>query len=99
MDADTLLSPPVDRHERREADDWLRHVLDDGRVLVKTVQQQAREAALPWRTIERAKSRLHVEAERVGFGESGRWYWQLPQPDVARAATPKDRHSRGSDGL
>jgi hypothetical protein len=89
VDADTLLSPPVDRHERREADDWLRNALADGRVPVKTLKQQAQDAGLVWRTIERAKTRLHVEAELIGFGSSGRWYWQLPQPDVARADSPE----------
>jgi putative DNA primase/helicase len=80
VDVDVLLSgPALDKAERREADAWLRDRLADGPAQSKEIQNAAREAGLAWRTIERAKRRLGIEAELVGYGTAGRWYWRLAE--------------------
>lgn len=79
VDVEALLSgPPADRDERREVDTWLREVLAAGPTQSKELQAMAREAGMAWRTVERAKHRLGIETDRVGYGPAGRWYWRLP---------------------
>jgi hypothetical protein len=53
-------------------------------------QTVAREAGLAWRTVERAKHSLGVEATRVGGAAGdGQWWWRLPpaKTDSASAKT------------
>jgi hypothetical protein len=96
VDIDALLAGSArDQQERRQADEWLRDLLADGPMQSREIQAAAREAGLAWRTLERAKHRLRVEAERVGFGATGQWYWRLPQPateteTATQAATEAD---------
>ena len=86
LDIDALLSATgTDHQEHRDADDFLRELLAHGEQSVKQVQQAARDAGIGWRTIERAKHRLRVQSELVGYGAEGRWYWRLPDP----ATTPE----------
>jgi AAA domain len=80
VDVDALLRGPVlDRQERRAADDWLLERLADGPVPVGEIRAAARGAGLAWRTLERAKTRLGVQAELLGYGSAGRWQWHLPE--------------------
>jgi putative DNA primase/helicase len=91
VDIDALLSGPAPGgHERRDIEDWLSDLLDDGPMRSQMVQAAAREAGLAWRTVERAKNRLDVEAIRVGgVAASGEWWWRLPpaKTDTASANT------------
>jgi hypothetical protein len=81
VDIDALLAgPALDQQERREADAWLCDLLAAGPMQSREIHAAAREAGLAWRTVERAKHRLGVEAERVGYGATGQWYWRLPKP-------------------
>lgn len=92
VDVDALLSgPALDRAERREADAWLRDLLADGPMQSREIHSAALEAGLAWRTIERAKRRLGIEAELVGYGTDGRWYWRLPHTATADAETATRR--------
>jgi hypothetical protein len=90
VDVEALLSAPVDRQERREADAWLRTMLTDGPVLSKEVEAAAQQAGIARRTLFRSKARLRVEAERVGYGPAGKWYWRLATPtdESPKSATP-----------
>lgn len=65
-----------ERTERDEARDFLRDLLAGGRVSVKKIQAEARGAGYAWRTIERAKRELGIEARKVGVKEG--WCWALP---------------------
>jgi len=56
-------------------------------VLSKEVQKAAEAAGLSWRTVRRAKQRLGVEADLVGYGKAGRWYWQLSKMATPEGAT------------
>ena len=65
VDIDALLAgPALDRQERREAEAWLRDLLAEGPMRSREIYAAARDAALAWRTLERAKHRLGVEADR-----------------------------------
>ena len=98
VDVNTLLSgPALDRAERREADAWLRDVLSGGRMQSREIQSAAREAGLAWRTVERAKRRLGIEAELVGYGRTGRWYWRLPEPAAVDTETATYREMAVSE--
>ena len=79
-DVDALLSGPAfSRHERRDVEAWLSDLLADGPMRSRMVQAAAREAGLVWRTVERAKHRLRVEAARIGgVAADGQWWWRLP---------------------
>jgi hypothetical protein len=56
---------------------------------VRDIQAAARGAGLVWRTIERAKARLGVQAFLLGYGAAGRWQWRLPEADRAHHQTPE----------
>ena len=61
----------------------------------RNIQRAAREAGLAWRTLERAKHRLGVEATRIGYGTTGQWYWRLPKP--ATDTEPATKTAREED--
>lgn len=43
------------------------------------MRRKAQAAGLSWRTVERAKSKLGIVADRQGgFGAGGDWHWRLP---------------------
>ena len=72
-----------DKPARREAEDFLRDLLQGGPRPAKEIEGEAKEAGISWRTVNRAKKALGVTAERRatsgdGLGGSGRWYWSLP---------------------
>jgi hypothetical protein len=98
-DVDALLAgPALGRQERRDAEAWLSVLLAEGPMRVPMVQTTARKAGLAWRTVERAKCRLDVEATRMGgVAGGGQWWWRLPPAKAATAsmntantATPPD---------
>ena|SRR6266851_3357949 len=67
----------------REAEDALRSWLANGPVEVRALRKLAEEAGIGWRTLERAKQRLQIKAEkRPGPGnKNGPWTWRLPGED------------------
>lgn len=85
MTADEALTAARSGREQRaapqsdEAYAWLAQVLAKGPVPTVEIQQRARADGVSWRTVERAKDRLGVRSRRHGFGDAGRWAWELPQ--------------------
>jgi len=80
--ADHLLEPAAtdeERGQRSEAEDFLISSLTDGSMEVRDLQRQAKDAAIAWRTIERAKSKLGIESRREGFGRNGKFLWFFPE--------------------
>lgn len=76
-DAEDVLGSP-NREERTERDDaqsFLEQVLSDGPVRTKEIRNRAEDAELSWRTVERAKKDLSVQAIQ---GPDG-WYWQAKE--------------------
>lgn len=84
-----------ERSERDDASDFLIGQLSEGPVPVKMLQQEARGAGLAWRTIERAKRALGIEARKIGMGSG--WFWAMP-PEV-RHEEDEDRRTPNGGGL
>lgn len=79
--AKTLLAAQNDGEEKTavdEAKDFLTDLLSDGPVEAKVAKAEAKDAGISERTLARAKTLLGVRAVKLGFGDSGRWMWDLP---------------------
>jgi hypothetical protein len=63
------------QHAVREAKDFLRATLNQGRVAALEVLQQARRLGISARTLRRAKALLQVASERR---DDGTWRWFMP---------------------
>jgi hypothetical protein len=66
------------------ADAWLTSLLSAGPVKVREIATAAQAAGMSMRTVERAKQRLGIKADRSGRG----WCWSLPQDRHDEQATP-----------
>ncbi|MGH8515373.1 MAG: hypothetical protein ACREV8_15820, partial [Gammaproteobacteria bacterium] len=78
---------------------FLRGLLEHGPVASKQIRADAEAAGYAWRTIQRGRKALTIEAYREGFGKEGVWYWRLAaraddgvltSPKTAKE--PKDGH-------
>jgi hypothetical protein len=89
LNAAALLSAPTDPEERsagQEAQDFLRDILSGGPRAAADVRKQANEAGVAWRTVERAKATLGVQAKRKGEAGKqggGAREWALPAVNSA----------------
>jgi putative DNA primase/helicase len=72
---------------RQEATDFLRDLLADGPVGAREVRDQAEDAGIAARTLDRAKKALNVVSARSGTT----WSWSLPTPP----RTPRSPTSPG----
>ncbi|MGR0114151.1 AAA family ATPase [Ralstonia pseudosolanacearum] len=84
-----------ERTERDEAADFLRSLLEAGPMSTKAIKADATGAGYAWRTIERAKRDLGVEARKDGM--KGGWVWVLPAE--VRQEGDESRPSLNSGGL
>ena len=77
--AQDLLTDPArdDQSPRDDAVEFLRDMLDDGPVPVKTLQEEAKQAGHTWATVRRASDGLLIVKKKGGM--VGGWYWQLPK--------------------
>jgi putative DNA primase/helicase len=66
-----------------EAREFLLGELALGARPVDELRKSAKQQRLAWRTIERAKKVLKVKARKEGFGETGKWVWELPAKTAA----------------
>ncbi|MCW5602737.1 AAA family ATPase [Nitrosomonas sp.] len=57
-----------------DAKAFLIDILSGGRVAVKQIEQDAKEAGHYMRTVRRAKTKLRIDAVKDGV-----WYWELPK--------------------
>lgn len=57
-----------------DAKTFLREALANGEVPVKTLRDDAKGAAISWRTVERAKQALDIKATKDGM--TGGWFWK-----------------------
>ena len=64
---------------RGKATTFLRQLLADGAKPVLDIQDAATANGFAWRTIERAKKDLGVEAVKTDFGSRGGWNWRIAQ--------------------
>jgi putative DNA primase/helicase len=102
--ASDLVAVPTDPEERSaldEAADFLRTVLANGPILATEGENEAHQRGIATRTLERARRRVGVVAEREEVpdkGSVGVWWWRLPnQVAVWRsgALAPRDRPPEG----
>ncbi|MGE4172605.1 MAG: AAA family ATPase [Methylocystis sp.] len=83
-----------------EAEDFLKEQLADGPAATKELRSAAEAHAIAWRTVERAKKTLGVEATRIGeegVRGGGRWMWRLKPPLTPSPLSPQNLG--GLDGL
>lgn len=76
---DDLLRSDHRRDPRNGASRFLLTALADGPVLVRWLQESAKDEGLGWRTVERAKAELGIVVDKTGF--DGGWEWCLPTPE------------------
>jgi hypothetical protein len=74
----TVGGTKLERTKVQEAMEVLGEILRDGPVRAKEVVRLAAEATVSQRTLERAKSLLCVESDRIGGGPEAIWYWVAP---------------------
>jgi putative DNA primase/helicase len=72
-----------------DAKDFLRLLLADGPVPVKSVRREAADAGISWASLRRAAESLGVKSRRIGgIAGQGCWIWELPDgSDPARGNT------------
>jgi putative DNA primase/helicase len=89
--ADEAMIPQGDLEGHSEIDDakeFLRELLVDGPVSSKQIRTDIEGAGHSWRTIQRAKKALGLEAMKDGM--KGAWKWKLPTKD---ANETEERHA------
>lgn len=64
--------------ERSDAELWLKEMLGDGPMLVRELEEFAKNGGIKTRTLERAKKNLGVESFKEGFKTDAKWFWRLP---------------------
>ncbi|HMN91660.1 MAG TPA: AAA family ATPase [Hydrogenophaga sp.] len=78
-----LLAEPEESREAAgpssEAADFLRERLALGMCPSKTIQTEAEEAGIAWRTVRRAADKLGVVKRKGGMNAG--WYWSLPSAE------------------
>ena len=98
-----MSSTPEDEGERgrlAEAKEFLRDLLRAGPEFTGRIKAEAKEAEIGWRTVERAKAELKVQA--VKHPDSGKWQWTLSGPteegDEEGASSPRQSEHGGDGG-
>jgi putative DNA primase/helicase len=89
-----LLNSDHRRDPRKKAERWLLRLVSGGPVPRKEIEAAADAEGHAWRTVERAKEDLGIEALRRGFGAEGAWFWALPD-----FKEPQDSGGEESGGL
>ncbi|MFZ6726950.1 AAA family ATPase [Undibacterium sp. MH2W] len=84
-----------DGSERKDAEQFLKDLLADGDKPTKVIKAESSDAGHAWRTIERAKRSLSVEAYREGGQGKGKgnWFWSMPKV-INTAKNHLDRQDR-----
>lgn len=77
--ADVESTGDDERSEQDDAERFLQDLLASGPVSTKQIKADASGAGYAWRTIERAKKSLGVDARKRGMKEG--WVWQLGDED------------------
>ena len=94
IDVSQIMASPIrdeDRNELEEAVRFLEGLLEEGPIPAKTVETEAKNAAISMRTVQRAKKKLGIESARDnsagGSRGKGEWKWYKPE-DVQHCQTP-----------
>lgn len=90
-----LLDVPTTAAERSELDEaieFLNNHLAPGPDWQFRIRSEAGKAGISYRTLTRARYRLHISADKAGF--SGRWFWSLPSTPLAVREAFKNQEER-----
>ncbi len=103
LTAERILAASSDEGERStitEAVDYLRTALSSGARDSKAIQDEAKRAGISEATLRRAKTRLKVQAKKVGLPGSHlqKWVWELSVGEGAQQCA-EDAQTSGSDHL
>ena len=79
--------------DKEDAEQFLISMLSKGPVPVRQIKADVNGAGLSWRTIERAKKSLSIEAVKTGMG--GGWVWQLGTEDRQDLTKTASKNSGG----
>ncbi|HEV3007369.1 MAG TPA: AAA family ATPase [Pirellulales bacterium] len=90
---DVVAARTADRHERRQAGEWLREVLARGPIEAKQLWEEARKCGLAERTVRRAAAELGLRPTKDG--KSGTWYWGVGFPGAAPSPANWEAMSAG----
>ncbi|MDX6693212.1 MAG: hypothetical protein QOF02_815 [Blastocatellia bacterium] len=106
LTAERILAAASDEGERStitEAEDFLRTALSSGGRDSKAIKDEAKQAGISEATLRRAKTRLKVQAKKVGLPGSHfqKWVWELSNNEGAQicvedAQTSEDEHLRAN---
>lgn len=64
-----------------DAADWLAERLSDRSLAAVTIQDQTEDDGISWTTMKRAKRKVGVKTQRMGFGKGSVFWWTLPPPE------------------
>lgn len=78
LTADEVLGPPETLSRCQEAREFLRAILEKGRVEVAEVNRAAKQQGIATDTLYRARKAEGVAWDREGFGKGGKVYLRLP---------------------
>lgn len=83
---------PTPEGDSTDAADFLTEMLRDGPVPTKEVREAAAAHGHRWRTVERVKGALGIEAVKLGMKVG--WAWKLPAAPLAAEDRHDDREDR-----
>jgi hypothetical protein len=77
--ADEVMTPPdpEEASALRDAQDWLKDVLENGPVSAVEIQRKAKAVGISTITLRRAKQSLKILAKKQAGAAHGGWEWAL----------------------
>ena len=86
----------------QEAEQFLREQLQAGRMLSRTLKQNARDEGISDKALRSAQEKLGIRVTREGFGTNMKSYWELPfvpsHPIRAHSCPTENRAQMGTNG-
>ena len=78
FDIEDVLVPQERSSETKRAKKFLLDTLKDGAVLMKEIKSAARDEAISWGTLRKAKKKMRVKSFKEKE-EGGKWFWELDE--------------------
>jgi len=78
FDIEDVLVPQERSSETKRAKKFLLDTLKDGAVLMKEIKSAARDEAISWGTLRKAKEKMGIKSFK-GKEEGGKWFWELDE--------------------
>ncbi len=88
--------PAEQSSAREDAKEWLIAQLASGRKATNEIKTAARDAEIAWRTVERAKAILNIQANRTGA--DGGWVWSMPPRTDNEGRQDRQENGVAKDG-